>query len=70
METQVIETVRNAGMDPFSIKGSLWILWFIIGISVLWLDLVRKIHLGFLSIAAFMTVFASFFMPVYGRSNR
>lgn len=62
--TQIIEQVSNAPINPFSLTGSMWIVWFLIGISALWLDLFRKVHLGILSIAAFITVFSSFFYPL------
>ncbi len=60
---EVIQHISNVPINPFAWQEALWALWFVIGIGVLWLDLTRKIHLGFLSIAAFMTVFASFIMP-------
>ena len=62
METaQTIEHISNAPIGMFSLEGSLWIAWFIVGIAALWLDLMKKVHLGLLSIAAFITVFSSFF---------
>jgi hypothetical protein len=64
METsEVIQHFSSVPIDPLSWQGALWALWLALGIGALWLDLARKIHLGFLSIAAFVTVFVSFFMP-------
>ena len=40
------------------------IIWFLIGILFLWADLVHKVSLGSLSIAAVVAIFASFFLPV------
>ena len=62
--TQIIEHMSNAPINPFSIAGSMWIVWFLIGISMLLIDLTRKINLGLLSIAAFIAVFASFHYTV------
>jgi hypothetical protein len=62
--TQIIEHISNAPINPFSITGSMWIVWFLVGILVLWIDLTRKVNLGLLSIAAFIAVFTSFHYAV------
>ena len=46
------------------LSDSLWIAWFLVGISFLWVDLAYKVRLGNLSIAAFVTVWTSFFVPL------
>ena len=66
--TQVIEHIRNAPIAPFTLEGSLWVFWFILGIALLWFDLSRKVQVGFLSVAAFIAVFASFYVPLSSQS--
>ena len=70
--TQIIERLASGAMNPFSFEGSLWVVWFLIGIATLWLDLSKRVHLGLLSIAAFVAVFTSFALPVssQGKSLR
>jgi len=61
--TQLLEHTVN-GWSPFTLAGSLWIVWFLIAIAFIWADLVHKVSWGALSIAAVITIFASFFVPV------
>lgn len=65
METaQVVGQMVNTPEGPFALMSAMWIAWFLIGIFFLWVDLVHKVSLGSLSIAAVITVFVSFFTPV------
>jgi membrane protein implicated in regulation of membrane protease activity len=62
METaQMIGEAANT-INPFALSGSLWIVWFLIGIAFLWVELIHKASVGSLSIAAIITVFSSFFV--------
>jgi hypothetical protein len=50
-------------MNPFSLAGSFWIFWFLIVIVLAFVELIYKKEVGTFSVAAFVTIFPSFFVP-------
>jgi hypothetical protein len=59
-----MEQVLDISTNPFGMGGLMWIVWFALGIFLVWIDLVHKVQVASLSIAAFITVFSPFFVPV------
>jgi len=51
-------------INPFSIQGSVWILWLGLGVLLGWLDFRHKISVGYLSLASLVTVLFSFTTPL------
>ena len=63
---EMTHTFNMAQVAPslFTVEGLMWMTWLVVGIIAIWMDLMRKYHLGFVGLAAFVTVFASFSIPL------
>jgi hypothetical protein len=60
----MVSGALHSSMDPFTFQGTLWMVWFLIGIVLVWVDLKHKIRLGHLSFAALVTVLSSFYVAL------
>jgi membrane protein implicated in regulation of membrane protease activity len=60
----MIGTSLNLQIDPFTFEGTAWCAWIFIGILLVLADLKFKVKVGHLSIAALITVLASFYVEV------
>ena len=64
METIHAYNMAQTTPSLFTVEGLMWMTWLVVGIIAIWMDLMRKYHFGFVGLAAFATVLASFSTPL------